>query len=505
MRRARPPDLLALCLAGAACAAGPRPAPAPTPPRLSLTEDEIEAIAEILELEDRRAYDPERLPHLARDPHPEVRRRALLAMGRIGHRDAAPHLAAALADPHPGVRADAAFALGELGDTAPATVAALRRAAAGDDSAAAEAVAALGKLRTDAARLAVEEVLRAPTAAPATTAEALLALWRFPRHEHTAQLVLPFARAPDRELRWRATYALFRIADPATADELLRLLRDPDPLVRSLAARGLRAPLADSAGRRTAAAHALATALEDPHPHVRINALRALASYRDPALAPTAARHVTDPDPNVALTAVETLGALGGPTAASTLHPLLHDPAARPALRGAALAALLRVAPEEARPHADEEAGRPDWLARLYAARALAAAPWTHAEPLVRRLARDPDPRVAAAALAAAAAAADTTAPARALFIEALASADALVRAAALQGLGRRPEPADLPLLLEAYERARHDTIPDAALAAIDALGALADRGTPVAHSFLRRFPRPEDPLVRAKIGRAHV
>src|SRR5690606_4616717 len=81
-----------------------------------------------------------------------------------------------------------------------------------------------------------------------------------------------------------------------------------------------------------------------------------------------------------------------------------------------------------------------------------------------------------------------------------LASHDPVARAAALRGLERRADPGDLPLILEAYAAAQRDSLNDAVLAAVDALGALAARGVPVAHGFFLRFSRPEDPLVRAAV-----
>src|SRR5262245_534116 len=55
------------------------------------------------------------LTALALDPSAAIRRRALLAIGRVGMRDGLAPLSAALQDPEPDVRGIAAFALGLLG------------------------------------------------------------------------------------------------------------------------------------------------------------------------------------------------------------------------------------------------------------------------------------------------------------------------------------------------------------------------------------------------------
>src|SRR4051812_12145746 len=76
-------------------AKGKRPAPAPLPPLPAAAPD---------------------LTKLAADSDPRVRRRAAIAMGRVGLREAVPALTPLLADSDPDVRQAAAFALGVVGD-----------------------------------------------------------------------------------------------------------------------------------------------------------------------------------------------------------------------------------------------------------------------------------------------------------------------------------------------------------------------------------------------------
>jgi cyclophilin family peptidyl-prolyl cis-trans isomerase/HEAT repeat protein len=415
-----------------------------------------------------------------------------------------------LHDASPAVRAEAAFALGQLGDssaTVISSLAALGSDAAQDPTARAEAMAALGKLRTEASRVAILALL-APTGTeatpPAVLNEALLAIWRFPRQPGIAPRVAEYARAQDAEQRWRAVYALMRLGDPSTIPVLLhRLEHDQDPLVRALAARGLRAAVADSAALRAEAVERLTAATGDPHPHVRINALRALGGYRTRELATTLGRGLQDADANVQVAAAEALGDLGGELAAPLLEATIHATDARLALRGAVLTALLRVAPDRALPLAEEMGQRTEWLARLYTARALSAAPKQSAIPSLRRLVADPDPRVAAAALESLAALKPDPADGlHRLIVEQLGAADPGVRTGALHALAPRVTAADLPVLLDAYDRARQDTVMnDAARAAVAALGELAKRGVPVQRSFFLRFPPSPDPIIRVDVG----
>ena len=140
-----------------------------------------------------------------------------------------------------------------------------------------------------------------------------------------------------------------------------------------------------------------------------------------------------------------------------------------------------------------------EWRLRAAAARSLAvAAPGASAD--LARLLRDRDGRVAAAALRAVVAeAGDALRPLRAPLLEALGARDVFVRAVALDGLARAPDPSTLPLLLDAFQRAQADSLNDAALAAIDAIAALGERGAAPRRAFFARFSRSPDYLVRLR------
>ena len=494
---------VALLLFGACTARAPVAVP-PAPPR-PLDESAIHTIAQLLQMQDRRVLDAGLVRSALAHPRTEVRLQAALAAGRTGDRDAAGMLRSALADSVQNVAATVAFALGELGDSTDATANALISAAlpTGWDrrSVAVEAVHALGKLRMPRAGDVLTQALQ-ENAPPEVTAEALLSIWRLPRTAVTVAAVASRLQAEDPELRWRAAYALMRMADPATMGALIAALGDDDHRVRELAARALRASPVDSAGERAAAMAALRDALADSHPHVTINAARALASYADPANTAVLALLLGAVDANVAIAAAQALGDQGDRAAALPLATLARDPMARLALRATALASHARLEPAAAAIIASEWAAHGDWLTRTYAARALAGVAWAHAAPALGRLARDRDPRVAAEAVAAIAASTDTLGAGYAFFIEGLGSSDVMVRAAALRALGARPTAGELPVLLDAYARAEADSLTDAALAAIQALGALKEAGSPVERTFFMRFSRSPNALVRQAVGR---
>jgi cyclophilin family peptidyl-prolyl cis-trans isomerase/HEAT repeat protein len=463
------------------------------------------ALAQLLRMEDGRELDAQLAGMLLRSGTPEVRRRAALAVGRVRDARGAGLLLDALGDPHPGVRAAAAFGLGVLGDSSAAVMEGLTATALTDTAApAAEAVAALGRLAAAAGRAAIDSILVGDHQPLPVRHEALLAAWRLPRDAGTTERLLRWTTHPDPETRWRAVYALGRSAGPDAVPVLLDALADPDDRVRANAARGLRAPVADSAGHREAAFAAVIAAAGDPHPHVRINALRLLPAFQDESRAlPVLAGLLEDPDVNVAVAAAQALGETADPAAAGPLRRTASDVRRPDGLRTPALAAWMRVDAAAAATVAAAWADSARWILRYHAARSLGAAPWQAAEAPLLRLARDAHPLVSAEALGALRAAADTAPQARAVFIERLGAGHALVRAAAARGLGRNAAATDLDVLLNAWERARHDTIRDAAMAVVDALGRMARDGVPVDRSFFLRFGQhgpPADPVLHRAI-----
>lgn len=497
--------LFALLIAG--CAAHPPAAPAPAGLAAgNIGESEINLLADLLRREDNRQYDGAAFQGFLSSTSEPVRMLATRALGRIGQRAALPQLIHMLNDASQRVRAEAAFALGELGDSSTNVIDALAPLTQGSGEAAVEAVAALGKLRTEGARLHVDRILT-QGGAPAIVQEALLAIWRFPRQSASTQLVARYLADANSETRWRAAYALTRgPADPAVVPQLIGLVRDDRTgLAASFAARGLRAAAADSAGRRSDAVTALLSRVNDSNPSVRINAIVALGGYRDSTIAGRIAALLRHDDTNTRVAAAQTLGLLGGSHAWTALEAVARNPNERPVVRGGALNGLIAIDASRGFTLAEDFARAPDWLPRLYAARAGGTMRSEQALPLLRTLAADRDSRVVVAAVDAAAGARDTLPAARALFIEQLAAADPFVRAAALSGLERYADPADQILLFDAYARAQRDTVPEAAVAALDAIARLVQRNPAVDRAFRIRFPQGSDcphPDVRRALDR---
>jgi cyclophilin family peptidyl-prolyl cis-trans isomerase/HEAT repeat protein len=478
----------------------------------AMTAREIDVAARLLRLEDRREYDPALLA-MAAGGGPELRRRAALATGRIGDRQGTPALVGFLADRDTAVAASAAFALGLMRDTTavPALAAALRTAdLPSRPTVIGEAALALAKMPTAAGKQALADFLAAaPLRGPGVrrgVGEALLALWRFPRPMNTAAAAR-WLGSTDAEVRWRAAYALARRPDPRGTAALMQHVRDADPLVRSFAVRGLTAPLADSAGiARATALQAVLAASRDPEHAVSVNAARALATFDSPESISRLLELLGGGDTYLAVTAAESFARLGAkaPTAADALRRVAMDPARNIFLRTTALASLAEVDEAAAGQVADAFMREPGWRPRSAAARIYArAAGKPGFAPSALRTGlesaiRDADGRVSTAALeAAVGAAGDSVARIRPLLEAGLENPDFYARVNAIGGLGQIADPASAPRLFDAYARAQRDSMDDAAIAAVDALGAVAKKDPSVGRAFFARFPRSGDYLVR--------
>ena len=476
-------------------------------PRLAAQQDEalVGQLARLLAISDARRYDEAVLRGALASDNPGVRRQAALAAGRIGDNRAIDVLRPVLNDSNPAVAASAAFALGLLRDSlAIEPLLTALRSVVPDSQGLREqeAVSAIARIGGPAAARGLRQLLSgvSPGRPPSlVVTQALLEAWRLGREAPIAQ-VLAFADASDLGARSNAAYTLARLRPPAALPALLRLINDQDTEIRATAARGLVASLADS-GRMTRAAVTarLRPLLGDASNHVRINALRALGSYRgDSSLVPAVAALVGDPTIPVAVQAETTLGVLGGRAAVEALRGLLGS--AVFAVRRQAVLALAEADSAAGTAAAAPLAQDPDWRWRSVAAETFATA---QNRPALGGLCADQDGRVVATALQGLIRvvkdSADTALVERARSL--IAHADPAVRSLAAGVLGRAGKPEDVDLLVEAYRRAANDPIDDARLSAVTALAAIAQASAGgrlrVDNQFVASTPRPDDYLVR--------
>ena len=495
-----PRSLFLLAAATMLACGGPAEGPVvPGPHRaaVTLTDADIRAIAQVLRFEDTREFDASTFDRLAGGSE-EVRRRVATAAGRIGDTDAVGLLVRLLDDdPSTAVRADAAFALGQLGDTSRVVLESLREAVPGgwvpvrdpETDVVVEVVHALGKLGSFRARSMVVEALREAHPgdsrnARRVAAEGLLSLWRFEEGPGRVNAAVRYLDLDDDPLRWRAAYALMRLGEPEGGRHLLGLLDDPDHRTRAYAARGLSPAVVDSAGIRDSVVVALTATLTDPHPHVRINAVRGLGGFGEDAPVDAMAALLGDPDPNVAVAAA---GALTSREPATEALAAVVSDVERPmAVRAAAAGALAPLRPDAVVTYVRRWADGPV-EDRYAAARTLSGLDWTRAGGVLRELAADPDLRVSVAATVAAGQfAADTALSGRVRnelqsFLRELATGESR-RLAMVAVRGLEPLLED-----EALDRLRVET----GVADPDGDDGLGDRGAAFYEEMVRTYVAP--------------
>lgn len=280
---------------------------AQTRARAPLSAADVDNIATLLMLEDARRFDAPELQRIAKSAHPEVRKRAVQAVGRIADTSGAALLDSARKDKDVEVAATAVWAAGQLRDAAAVSwIADTLSSAATPPPVAREAAIALGKIQAPDARAALARYLASAslTNAPASVVgEALLSIGRFPPGADISSIVR-WASARDVEIRWRAAWALFRPRDPAARPELLRLSSDPSAEVRFWAVRGL-VPHANIDPGPVATR--LREAVRDADRRVRTEALRTLGLHDDEASLKVVVEMLDSPDIWLSVSAAEAL------------------------------------------------------------------------------------------------------------------------------------------------------------------------------------------------------
>lgn len=492
----RPRRALAALIA-AALACTPRAGGAPAPSRAASLD--VAEYARLLQMEDARRLDTALVRAALASPSSPERAQAVLAVGRVHGSAMAPVVRALVADRDTAVAADAAFALGLLRDSAGVGI--LERALDGPPPVGAVAAWSLGAIGAPAAP-AIHRALGRPRAAGVARALLLAAAKLRPV---PVDDVRPYLHDADAGLRWAAVYAVSRSPVSAAVRDAIALAGDPDPLVRQQVARALSHRAAGDS-LAPLAAPALTQLAKDSSAHVRIEALRAAATYGDASRAVVVAA-LEDPDANVRLTAAQSLGAvLDGPRA--VWMPIWRADTGF-AFRAAVLRAAMShdvVLPAAEFDEPDSWAHNGDWRYRAAVADAGAVAPSVERlRQISLPLSRDPDPRVREAAFGALAPHADTAQAhpwRRAYMYFGLTDRDPYVRALSVDALAGHASAAEVPRVWAGWQRAASDSVDDARVALVRYVaGAWKRDSTSFGDSLLasmRAVPAPARPLVRA-------
>jgi cyclophilin family peptidyl-prolyl cis-trans isomerase/HEAT repeat protein len=456
-----------------------------------------------------------------------VRRRAILALGRIGSPAAVTRLVDRLSlDLNPEMRALAAFALGEIEShyAAPDLLARLDPTTETSAEVRARAVEALGKIASNknsaealgkfgvgSIRDAIVHQLPDPSQPPSDDARriasmALTALLRI-KQSSTVEAIAAQLRSPSPDLRWQAANALARIREGIAwaAPALLPLLADKDPLVRAHVARAISLTgdkraldpviglLGDSDERVIASAINALGVMGDPRAVDPLTSLgaRLLAGYR----AFDREKEGVPTQQNLLLLIASSLGSIKDPRGLAFLKPFRaaharigSSPEVEIAIAKMGEAAFFDV-PETLK------LARDDWRAVAAYAQGLGELGGERAKKLLLDLlSGQPDHRAVSDILKAMKQA--KVEGLNAILTGQLKVQDVVVRATAATLLGELQDDSDgvITALGEAFKTARADKANDARLAILDAADKLKH---PMNIQALSDPTRDEDYIVR--------
>ncbi len=419
------------------------------------------------------------VPILASDADAEVRQMAAFALGLIGDTRAKDPLIAALADPSPLVQGSAAEALGLIGDAGAAD-------AVGRMVAQVVQSGALAQPPND------DDDVRRDTATAAARL-GIYALVRLKAYPALAAAVLDSAGQP-RVRWWPVAFALQRLEDKRALPALLALAGDANPYARAFAVKGL------GALQDRSALPVLQTLLSSGDRGVLVETVRALGRIGDASAAPALYKLLRDAsvDPAVKL---ETVNAFAGlhltigaapPGLVDDLVDLLTDPT--PAVRAAALRTIAAIDPENlliVLSGLDVDA---HWNVRASLATLLGTLPAEVALPRLTAMLGDSDQRTLPAVLGALTRLHAPNAPA--VLLEKLKADDPVVRVAAANGIGELKPANGAAALVEAYQLGQRDTT---YIARGAALAALAKYGAGAATPTLKTALADKDWAVRVR------
>ena len=285
-------------------------------------EDSVTMRAAVLRAEDRRTVDDTLLAALE-DSRPDVRAPAVRALGRIGDPDTQPALARAASDADAAVRSEAAVAIGLFGD--PSGLETLTTLA-GDAQARVRLAAAIGLSRIDdpGIELPLAALLRDDT--PVVAVMAFAALSRVKRPAFAVDALLERQADENSRVALGAARALAALASARRGVDfpsrmkirrrMVELSRSEFPELRILAAQSLAVPSGASE------VGALGRLVDDPHPLVRIQAVRSF-SFPGAPIDPYLRKTLEDPDDRVVLATVDSLPRLADETAIDVLARLI--------------------------------------------------------------------------------------------------------------------------------------------------------------------------------------
>lgn len=397
------------------------------------------------------------------------------------------------------VARDAAFALGLAMDTA--SCGALHNAL-GDSRAGVAAAWAIGEMGDRCGSFASHFQKARGTTVRAALLRVAGKWSQFP----DSLVVAAYRAAASVDERWAAVYTLARNRRLSGASLAVQASRDSVAAIREVATRLLTVALQPGPDSLAAFAR-LGDLLRDVHPHVRVAAVRSIASYRADAAPLLEKAWTAERDANVRVTMAQSFGTVATATSAvwgiwwrsDTTHMVR-----RSLITSAWLAGAIDVLQQSI---VDSLATHPDYRMRIAMIDGAATQRSERNAAAIAARRADADPRVRAAVLSALS---GPNAPLRdsqmwnAMLGAARQDDDVGVRQAALETASRTAGAADAHIALAGYLRAMRDSASDAREAALQLLATAWQRDSlafadSTLNSLRQLAPSP-DPLLRQRV-----
>lgn len=412
---------------------------------------------------------------LSADGEPEVRQMAAFAIGLLGQRQGVEPLRTALNDASPIVQGRAAEALGLIGDAS--------------SSPAIAAMATRQFAASTVATLDPDDLTYPQSPGAEAFRLGIYALARLKAYDALAAVVLDQTGQP-RARWWPVAYALSRADDKRFVPALTTLVGGGGSFTRAFAARGLQT-LKDGSALGALILRAQGWQ-EDPR--AAVAAIRALGQLGMPEATPIVRGllQVRLLDPGLRLEIVTALGLLRDRPSVDRMIDLAGDP--WPALRAAALRALRQIDPDTFLMVLSGIDGDAHWSVRAALASIFGTLDPAIAVPRLIAMLSDRDARVIPAAVEALA----KLRPPEIgpTLIRLLKHHDVIVRTAAATAIGDVKPAGGAAALADAYRAGARDAMYQARAAA---LGALAKYGAAAAGPVLKEALTDSDWAVRVK------
>ncbi len=523
--------VVAVALLGiaASAAAQPRPrGPSSTDTRL---------YARLLAMADSRTFDKALVDSAVGSSWQPLRAAATLSVGQVGSSHAiggAPILRTLLKDRDFTVGSNAAYALGLLRDSA--SVPALSAALNANPRVAREAAWALGEIGAPA-RAAILAGLSVQGLDDARSIQLLFAAAKL-RPIPVKELRPYLAMNTKPHVQWAATYAIARFRAPAGVRDLVTLATNAQflaPRATNAAAgasSGVAIPTAETyvspeAGRQRARAeiarglaktaagdslgdmalNVLLRMVGDAHPHVRINAVRSLATYGSRARSSLIGA-TRDSDANVRIATAQAIGTVLDSLTSVWLPLWQNDTTLM--YRSSLLVSATRAGAHL--PALKDWVTHRDWR---YRAAALAAVGASTDTPAIAKAAKimvsDVDGRVRGTAYGLLAGNDTAALPAAThdALLGGLTDADFYARAIVIGSLSGHARARDVSAVLSTYTRSLADSGNDAQVAAIQFIATAWKKDsaafTPALRDRVKALRPSDDPLVRAAADSASI